>query len=452
MSTTPISRRELIAAGAPFIVERFGHPARNKQFPDAFSDQRVLVDPRGDGRHFDQVTFIGEQGQSKTMGLARMHTGFDVAGRKQFLAAHMDTMDDHAAAALRLVKDHGPILEHGFPRLNAQQIEASGVSKDAWLYAAATHGDETASTHYLKLGADPLRVTHDGSCAAKVLLQSDLGRVLNAHYGEAGIMAEAARRGSDATFEQLANAGGLAAHPPAMGEIAVHGSPRMVERALADGLDPNALDFGKTPALLRCIAESDPQTAPQKIQALLKAGADVHATDPAGNSALHLAAQRGYGECIEPIMSYGASPLARNAEGQTALHVAHPSCVLGLLQMASDPNAKDHDGRTALHHQVRTFDGSTLSAVESLVAFGANPNAQDRRGNSPLHEAAAVGNTPVMGPLLEAGADPKLTNAAGKPARVESLLGRDETAVQRVWQAGGHQLDFTRPRAVAASW
>ncbi len=53
--------------------------------------------------------------------------------------------------------------------------------------------------------------------------------------------------------------------------------------------------------------------------ALLELGADVNATRKGGETALHVATQRGYNQAISLLASKGASLNARNANGQTAL-------------------------------------------------------------------------------------------------------------------------------------
>jgi ankyrin repeat protein len=185
---------------------------------------------------------------------------------------------------------------------------------------------------------------------------------------------------------------------------------------------------------------------------LLRAGADPNGVDGHGNSAIHHAAARGQGDLIETLVSFGGDVNTRNREGQSPLHSAHPACVLPLLQLAGDPHAKDGRGETPLHAQARRFDASTLPAVNSLLHFGADPNATDRKGNTVLHAAVDVGNTALIVPLIDQGADPYRKNAEGKPAQVQRLTGRDQEAAERVWQAQGPQFDLTRRTAGAPAW
>ena len=56
-----------------------------------------------------------------------------------------------------------------------------------------------------------------------------------------------------------------------------------------------------------------------------------------------------------------------------------------------------------------------------------NPNTQGPFGNTLLHSAAAEGDIGEVQRLLEAGADPRITNREGHtPLRVAVLLGHDD--------------------------
>jgi uncharacterized protein len=100
--------------------------------------------------------------------------------------------------------------------------------------------------------------------------------------------------------------------------------------------------------------------------------------------------------------------------------------IVALLTAGADINASDKNGVTALHHAVR-FRNPT--AVRALIEHGADVNQACRKSRStPLHRAVTSTGAPgtagkrqeameIIQLLIAAGADPSITNKAGrKPA------------------------------------
>jgi ankyrin repeat protein len=92
-------------------------------------------------------------------------------------------------------------------------------------------------------------------------------------------------------------------------------------------------------------------------------------------------------------------------------------------QLAVGEAAKEIEHRQGL----RSTDIAT-----ALIERGANVNAVNAHGVSALMIAAARGNIPMMGLLLEAGADPKLKSAAGKTAIDIARDNLNEDAVKSI--------------------
>ncbi|MCY3808698.1 MAG: ankyrin repeat domain-containing protein [Gemmatimonadetes bacterium] len=241
--------------------------------------------------------------------------------------------------------------------------------------------------------------------------------------------------------------------------------------------DPNARrDWGETP-LYRAAWAGDPQA----IRALLEASADPRALTDHGESALHAAARRRLPhtpEVITLLADAGLDVNARNAKGQTPLHLARTDDNLPaarkLLELGADPEARDNAGRVAVSACVwdggggfRGWDFLVASPVESIrgclesgipvdarheegatplallistraccadfenvlrefVAAGADVNARDDHGRTPLHRA---GPTIVTSALLKAGADPGARDSAGStPMHIAASRGRGPEA------------------------
>jgi hypothetical protein len=107
-----------------------------------------------------------------------------------------------------------------------------------------------------------------------------------------------------------------------------------------------------------------------------------------GNTPLHLAATFMHHDLAEILLSAGANPNAKNAIGQTALHVlmknglvGHKAMISLLLKNGADPDLRDNSGRTPF--QLATAGMSLHDAevehfreiVELLAEFGANLKA-----------------------------------------------------------------------------
>jgi len=95
--------------------------------------------------------------------------------------------------------------------------------------------------------------------------------------------------------------------------------PKTIARLVAQGAYINALRDGLSPLLIAVI-NRDVET----LTTLLTLGADVHTTDPYGNTALHLIALKPTAKNItqaEILLLAGAAVNAQNHLGQTPLHL-----------------------------------------------------------------------------------------------------------------------------------
>ncbi|KAG8298464.1 hypothetical protein J6590_013639 [Homalodisca vitripennis] len=126
------------------------------------------------------------------------------------------------------------------------------------------------------------------------------------------------------------------------------------------------------------------------------------------NTALHLASEGGYADCVSMLLAKKATVDKRNVKLQTPLHLAAKcqgvECVEALLKAGSDVNAVDEDNSTPLRAAVGK-DLLALNTVEILIASGAEVNVKDKYGFTALHVAALNELSQCVDALIMKGAD-----------------------------------------------
>ena len=98
---------------------------------------------------------------------------------------------------------------------------------------------------------------------------------------------------------------------------------------LAAGADPNAAANHRRSGPLHYAADGyivgpawDPKRQVKTIRLLLKAGADMHARDKNGATALHRAVRTRCAAAVSSLLNAGADPTQKNLSGSTAFHLA----------------------------------------------------------------------------------------------------------------------------------
>jgi ankyrin repeat protein len=253
---------------------------------------------------------------------------------------------------------------------------------------AAQQGDTAAVLRLIELGLAVDGVDAQG-CSA--LLRACGG-------GHLALVEELLLRGADPSHAARSGATCLSA-ALSMRHDAV------VQALLARGAAPDhALPGAITPLMVAAALG-----ASKGAQLLLAHGADARAVDAEGGTALHAAAQFGFGArerlravaLWDSLLAAGAEIDAANGVGQTPL--------LLLLGARAEPG-------TACDEEV------VLAQLERLLARGASLAAQDRRGFGPLHLAALHGLPRVLRALLAAGADPDARDAINRRPQEIALM------------------------------
>ncbi len=132
------------------------------------------------------------------------------------------------------------------------------------------------------------------------------------------------------------------------------------------------------------------------IRRLIKQGADISAKNADGQTALHLAASRGLDQVMDVLVKEADMDINEpNNNGETALHLAVKNAigkkvVATCLELGADANAADYDGATALH--AAAMNGESSENVDILLVHGANPKIVNGKGQLPLQAALEAEN------------------------------------------------------------
>ena len=212
---------------------------------------------------------------------------------------------------------------------------------------------------------------------------------------------------------------------------------------IAAGADVNATNFaGQTPLHLAVekIWSWPYNGGPDSgVMALLKAGANVNARDNEGNTPLHILATTDTSfrkEATQALLEAGANPNARDKQERTPAHLflsgnwpwsEASECIEMLAKSGADLSAKDQDGKTPLHY-LAMLGGNSQSPLffmhnisDIFIAAKVDFQARDNDGNTPLHIAAKTGTKDVYDWLIQHGASLDATNFAGQTPRQLAL-------------------------------
>ena len=256
------------------------------------------------------------------------------------------------------------------------------------------------------------------------------------------------------------------ANPTGLAAAAYQGLAEVVASLLSQGMDPNQIHRALNPSPLREF------------------------------TALHAAALAGQIECLRVLLEAGADPGRRDLEGRTMLEVATPEVQTWLelqsIEVQPDPgqelrSAAEQGNMPELHRwiqsgldlQSRGPGGRTalmlaaaqghLAAVDALLKAGVEPNSLDSDtvrpnlqrlvyktgksllgdealGQSALFYAARAGHGTVVTRLIEAGADPNLSDFLGETPSIWAAESGHLEALEALLK-GGAKPDGTALRA-----
>ena len=150
-------------------------------------------------------------------------------------------------------------------------------------------------------------------------------------------------------------------------------------------------------------------------RALVKAGADINATDPDGTTALILAIMNAHYDTANAILEAGADPNITDKAGMAALYAAVDMSSLGEVYGMPPRKVQDTLKPTDLISRL-IAKGSVVDAKLTSATIQRNHTPGEPQlgaGTTPLMRAARNGDSEAMKVLLAAGADPSLTQPNG---------------------------------------
>ncbi|CAN0360056.1 unnamed protein product [Lampetra planeri] len=145
------------------------------------------------------------------------------------------------------------------------------------------------------------------------------------------------------------------------------------------------------PAEQRLLAAVEARDYERTAALLARKAASPTKLDSEGRSAFHMAAARGYEECLDVILFHGVDIMATDAAGQTAVHLSakygQPQCIKKLIQEGDTALAmaarfgQAEVCRFLLQQGAEVNGGDNLNrSRRSALGRSASPHAALRRG------------------------------------------------------------------------
>ena len=215
---------------------------------------------------------------------------------------------------------------------------------------------------------------------------------------------------------------------------AIAGAEEAVRALLKKGANPNVANSDWwTPVHYAAVAD-----IAQMIQLLYQHGGELHTTTLKENSPLSLAIMNDSEEAAALLMQRSTTlGNWRNSLNWTTLHLAASKNAPKMLQILTrsakvDLNAVTDKGHTPL--ALAVLQGC-LQAVEVLLEANANPNVSNTGGWSPLHIAAEQNACHTIHLLCEAGANTEIrTKLGNKPLCIAAMYGHSDAAAELLKQ------------------
>lgn len=210
-------------------------------------------------------------------------------------------------------------------------------------------------------------------------------------------------------------------------EISSVFSPKILTLLMDSGLSANKRDDDGESLLFFAARQSSAEV----VKILIKNGAEINQFDVNKNlTPLMISAIEGKVHNCAALVSSGANQLLKDADGNTALHLAikkgNNFVVNCLTQTGYDINLRNGKGLTPLELAVKERQ---VDVIDDLVKAGANVNSPFENSLTPIQMAAINNDGDLLTKLIRYGADVNYADGDGNTALHHSILNNNRNIV-----------------------
>jgi ankyrin repeat protein len=358
--------------------------------------------------HADVVELLLERGAN-----------LDVRDAEGFTALTLAVAKGHRAIVAALVRRGADLEALAADGMTALMIAAADGRLDLVQLLLDAGADPNAAAQVLMFTLTPLGMaTRKGHQEVADALVAAGARVDTSPVEMGFAMRKAVEDDDRETVRRLIAAGADLLSATGGGDLlqaaAAKGHVEMIRLLLGAGIPPEVPSWVSGKTALIVAAENGQAGA---VEALLKAGAKVHAPVKgdesllslhAGSTALVMAARAGHAEVVRRLLDAGADPRVTDGEGRTPAELAavggHGD-VLAALGVADAPSPEVRDARLV----AAAMRGDAAEVVR-VIRAGGDPNTSAKAPGEHVRRPALVlaafgGHLATVRALLEAGAD-----------------------------------------------